>query len=81
MRKTKQVQAVNLVRRIRDAHYERLNGTTPAERIAFYREKAQALHEKLGALPHESRGREASEVVRSSALVESRGFVESAAVS
>lgn len=67
MKKTKQVQAVKLVRRIRDAHYERLKGTTPAERIAFYREKAQALYKKLGALSHESQGREASEVVRSSA--------------
>ena len=34
------IKAVEMVRRIRDAHYEQLRGKSPEERIAFYRAKA-----------------------------------------
>jgi len=40
MKKTT-INAVETVRRIRDAHYEQLRGKTPEERIAFYRAKAR----------------------------------------
>jgi hypothetical protein len=43
-----EIKAVDMVRRIRDAHYERLKGSTPQEKIAFFREKARALHAELG---------------------------------
>lgn len=42
------IKAVDLVRGIRDAHYERLKDSTPQEKIAFFREKAQRLHAELG---------------------------------
>ena len=38
MKKTT-IKAVEMVRRIRDAHYEQLRGKSPEERIAFYRAK------------------------------------------
>jgi hypothetical protein len=41
-------KAVEMVRSIRDAHYQTLERLTPQERIAFYREKARALHVELG---------------------------------
>ena len=40
MKKTT-IKAVEMVRRIRDAHYEQLRGKSPEERIAFYRAKAR----------------------------------------
>jgi hypothetical protein len=43
-----EVRAVEMVRSIRDAHYERLKGLSPQEKIAFFREKARALHTDLG---------------------------------
>jgi hypothetical protein len=43
-----EIRAVEMVRRIRDAHYERLKDLSPKEKIAFYREKARALHADLG---------------------------------
>ena len=43
MKKTT-IQAVETVRRIRDAHYEQLRGKSPEERIAFYRAKAEQMH-------------------------------------
>ncbi|MBE3088490.1 MAG: hypothetical protein IMZ71_05200 [Chloroflexi bacterium] len=36
MKKT-MIKAVEMVRRIRDEHYEQLRGKSPEERIAFYR--------------------------------------------
>ena len=42
MKKTT-IEAVETVRRIRDAHYEQLLGKSPEERIAFYRAKARLL--------------------------------------
>lgn len=38
-----EIKAVEMTRRIRDAHYEQLKGKSPEERIAFYRRKAQAV--------------------------------------
>jgi hypothetical protein len=43
-----QIRAVEMVRSIRDAHYERLKDLSPQEKIAFFREKARALHAGLG---------------------------------
>ena len=43
-----EIRAVEMVRRIRDAHYERLKDLSPQEKIAFFREKARTLHADLG---------------------------------
>ena len=43
-----QIKAVEMVRTIRDAHYEKLKDLSPQEKIAFFREKARALHADLG---------------------------------
>lgn len=43
-----EIKAVEMTRRIRDAHYAELADKTPEERIAFYHEKARALHSELG---------------------------------
>lgn len=48
-----EIRAVEMVRRIRDAHYERLKDLSPQEKIAFFRDKARALHADLGR-PEES---------------------------
>jgi len=42
------IRAVEMVRRIRDAHYEKLKDSSPQEKIAFFREKARRLHAELG---------------------------------
>ena len=42
------IKAVELVRGIREAHYERLKDSSPQEKIAFFREKARRLHTELG---------------------------------
>lgn len=39
-----EIKAVAMVRAIRDAHYEKLKDLSPQEKIAFFREKARALH-------------------------------------
>jgi endonuclease III len=44
------IKTVEVVRRIRDAHYEQLKNKTRAERIAFYRHKSQSLYEKAQKL-------------------------------
>ena len=41
------IKAVEMTRRIRDAHYEQLKGKSPEERIAFYRQKAQAVEARV----------------------------------
>jgi len=46
MKKTT-INAVEMVRRIRDAHYEQLRGKSPEERIAFYRAKARLLQAQV----------------------------------
>lgn len=43
-----QIKAVEMVRSIRDAHYEKLKSRSPQEKIAFFRNKARALHAELG---------------------------------
>ena len=43
-----EIRAVEMVRGIRDAHYEKLKDLSPQEKIAFFREKARALHAELG---------------------------------
>lgn len=48
MKKTP-IKAIEMVRRIRDAHYEQLHGKSPEERIAFYRAKSGALQAQLAA--------------------------------
>ena len=48
MKKT-MIKAVEMVRRIRDEHYEQLRGKSPEERIAFYRAKASLLEAELAA--------------------------------
>lgn len=49
---TTNIDAVKMTRAIRDRHYELLKDKTPEERIAFYRQKAQELHQKLNREPH-----------------------------
>lgn len=46
-RKNKTLDAVKMVREIRDQHYHETRDMTTDERIAFYREKAQKLHRQL----------------------------------
>jgi hypothetical protein len=43
----KTFDAVEMTRRIRDAHYEQLKDASPEERIRFYRDKAQRLHKEI----------------------------------
>ena len=43
------IKAVEMVRRIRDAHYEQLRGKSPEERIAFYRAKSRELQAEIAA--------------------------------
>lgn len=42
------IKTVEMVRSIRDAHYEKVKDLSPQEKIAFFREKARALHAELG---------------------------------
>jgi hypothetical protein len=43
-----EIRAVEMVRSIREAHYEKLKGLSPQEKIAFFRGKARKLHTELG---------------------------------
>jgi hypothetical protein len=47
MKKKTTIKAVEMVRRIRDAHYEQLRDKSPEERIAFYRSKSRELQARL----------------------------------
>ncbi len=42
------IKAVEMVRNIRETHYEKLKDSSPQEKIAFFREKARKLHAELG---------------------------------
>jgi hypothetical protein len=42
------IKAVEMVRTIREAHYEKIKGLSPQDKIAFFRDKARALHTELG---------------------------------
>ena len=48
MRDHPKIKAVEMTRHIREAHHAELEGKTAEERIAFYRERARALHAELG---------------------------------
>jgi hypothetical protein len=48
MKKTT-IKAIEMVRGIRDAHYEQLRGKSPEERIAFYRAKALLWQDQVEA--------------------------------
>lgn len=48
MKNEERVNAVAMVRKIRDKHHEMLKNKSPEERRRFYRETAKALHDKLG---------------------------------
>lgn len=43
------INAVEMVRRIREAHYATIKDLSPDEKIRFFREKARALHTDLGS--------------------------------
>jgi hypothetical protein len=43
----KKIRAVEMTRKIRDAQHELLKDKTWEERVAFYHQQAQALHEEL----------------------------------
>ncbi len=45
MKKT-EIDAVELVRRIRDKHYEETRGKSKAEQLRYYEEKAASLERK-----------------------------------
>lgn len=45
------IKTVEMVRHIRDAHYQELKGKSHEEKILFFREKARALHEKIKPSP------------------------------
>jgi hypothetical protein len=47
---TQTIDAVALIRQIRDNHYQHLQGKTHEERIAFYREQAQKTQDTISAL-------------------------------
>ena len=49
MEKT-EIKAIDMTRRIREGHYEQIQGKTHEDRVAFYRAKAQALHVTAQAL-------------------------------
>ena len=46
----KKINAIDMIRKIRDEHARRLAGKTHAERISFYRERAKKMERKLPAL-------------------------------
>lgn len=54
MARKKEFDAVEMTRRIRDAHYEELKDKSREERIAYYREKSRKLREKLATDRRES---------------------------
>lgn len=58
MTKTRRIDAVEMTRRTRDAHYERLRGKSGEEQVEFYRAKAQRLQADLAAEHHDQPARE-----------------------
>jgi hypothetical protein len=53
--KTKtEFDAVGMVRAIMDAHFESLKHKSPAEKIAFFRQKARRINERLEARHHKT---------------------------
>lgn len=47
MKTKKNFDAVEMVREIRDAHHDQLEGKTVEERLEFYRKKSDALRSEL----------------------------------
>lgn len=47
---TNKLNTIEMTRRIRDAIYEEIKDKTLPERLAFYRDKAEAFHRQLGIL-------------------------------
>ena len=45
--KKQSVKAVEMTRRIRDAHYEQFKDKPMKDRIAYYKERARAFNEKI----------------------------------
>jgi hypothetical protein len=45
---TNKVNTIEMTRHIRDALYEQIKDKTLSERLAFYRDKARAVHRQLG---------------------------------
>jgi len=43
-----EIRTVEMVRSIRDAHYEQIKDLSSQEKIAFFREKARLLHAEIG---------------------------------
>jgi len=41
------INAVDMVRSIREAHYAKIKDLSPEEKIRFFRKKARALHSEL----------------------------------
>ena len=42
------IKAIEMVRSIREAQYDRIKDLSPQEKIAFFRKKARTLHAELG---------------------------------
>ncbi|MFO1428887.1 MAG: hypothetical protein U1F76_01910 [Candidatus Competibacteraceae bacterium] len=57
MKKDLEIKAVEIVRHIRDTHYEQLKGKSWDQQVAFYQKKARLLHDELK--PKEAKGYEA----------------------
>lgn len=55
MAKKKNFDAVEMVRDIRDAHYEQIKDMTRKERLAFYRNRGKEAQEKLKRLAEEQK--------------------------
>ena len=47
MKKDIEIKAVEIVRHIRNTHYEHLKGKSWNEQVAFYQKKARLLHDEL----------------------------------
>lgn len=48
--KQSEVKTIELIRRIREAHYQQLQDKTHAEQITFYRAKAQQMNQRAKAM-------------------------------
>jgi len=50
-----EIKIIETVRKVRDEQYEQSNRLSESEKIAFYREKARRLFQKLGIQPSETK--------------------------
>jgi len=51
------IKTIEMVRHIRDTHYEELKDKSHEEKIFFYRQKAYALYEKIHSSPKAANSR------------------------